>query len=153
MGTQKGVKCLLWAGDCRFPSYPFDWIHPLFCGPRGLSWPCSSCGQHIRGGGEAFCSPLWMSQGSSIGRITADHRTIEVQTVVSPCIDKNGGTAMNVTRALQVVLVCEAWFIALGVVSCSTDLWHSRCLAGHSDVMRDGFLSLNGAWGLSVGGR
>jgi len=45
----------------------------LFRGP--LLGPCSSCGKPIRGG-EAFCSHCGCSQGSSIGRITADTRTI-----------------------------------------------------------------------------
>ena len=42
---------------------------------RPLLAPCSSCGRPIRGG-EAFCSHCGCSQGSSIGRITADTRTI-----------------------------------------------------------------------------
>jgi hypothetical protein len=37
--------------------------------------PCRSCRRPIRGG-EAFCSHCGCSQGSSIGRITADTRTI-----------------------------------------------------------------------------
>src|SRR5690348_9083239 len=40
-----------------------------------LLGPCSSCGKPIRGG-EAFCSHCGCSQGSTIGRITADNRTI-----------------------------------------------------------------------------
>src|ERR1700746_211610 len=44
-----------------------------FRGP--LLGPCSSCGKPIRGG-EAFCSHCGCSQGSSIGRITADNRPI-----------------------------------------------------------------------------
>ena len=42
---------------------------------RPLLGPCSSCGKAIRGG-EAFCSHCGCSQGSSMGRITADTRTI-----------------------------------------------------------------------------
>jgi hypothetical protein len=42
---------------------------------KPLLGPCSSCGKPIRGG-EAFCSHCGCSQGSSIGRITADNRTI-----------------------------------------------------------------------------
>jgi len=46
-------------------------LYFLFRGP--LLGPCSSCGKPIRGG-EAFCSHCGCSQGSSIGRITADTR-------------------------------------------------------------------------------
>jgi hypothetical protein len=42
---------------------------------KPLLSPCSSCGRPIRRG-EAFCSHCGCSQGSSIGRITADTRTI-----------------------------------------------------------------------------
>jgi Phospholipase_D-nuclease N-terminal len=42
---------------------------------RPLLAPCSSCGTPIRRG-EAFCSHCGCSQGSSVGRITADTRTI-----------------------------------------------------------------------------
>jgi hypothetical protein len=42
---------------------------------RPLLAPCSSCGRPIRRG-EAFCSHCGCSQGSSIGRIAADTRTI-----------------------------------------------------------------------------
>jgi Phospholipase_D-nuclease N-terminal len=48
-------------------------LYFLFRGP--LLGPCSSCGKPIRGG-EAFCSQCGCSQGSSMGRITADNRTI-----------------------------------------------------------------------------
>jgi hypothetical protein len=48
-------------------------LYFVFRGP--LLSPCSSCGRPIRGG-EAFCSHCGCSQGSSIGRITADTRTI-----------------------------------------------------------------------------
>src|SRR5438874_3188912 len=48
-------------------------LYFLFRGP--LLAPCSSCGKPIRGG-EAFCSHCGCSQGSSIGRVTADNRTI-----------------------------------------------------------------------------
>ena len=48
-------------------------LYFVFRGP--LLGPCSSCGKPIRGG-EAFCSHCGCSQGSSIGRITADNRTI-----------------------------------------------------------------------------
>src|SRR5712672_1085369 len=48
-------------------------LYFVFRGP--LLGPCSSCGKPIRGG-EAFCSHCGCSQGSSIGRITADTRTI-----------------------------------------------------------------------------
>ena len=48
-------------------------LYFLFRGP--LLGPCRSCGKPIRGG-EAFCSHCGCSQGSSIGRITADNRTI-----------------------------------------------------------------------------
>ena len=40
-----------------------------------LLGPCSSCGKPIRGG-EAFCSHCGCSQGSTIGRITANTRTV-----------------------------------------------------------------------------
>ena len=46
-------------------------LYFLFRGP--LLGPCSSCGKPIRGG-EAFCSHCGCSQGSSIGRSTADTR-------------------------------------------------------------------------------
>src|SRR5271155_4551889 len=42
---------------------------------RPLLGPCSSCGKPIRGG-EAFCSHCGCSQDSSVGRITANNRTI-----------------------------------------------------------------------------
>ena len=48
-------------------------LYFLFRGP--LLGPCSSCAKPVRGG-EAFCSHCGCSQGSSIGRITADNRTI-----------------------------------------------------------------------------
>src|ERR1051325_5610869 len=48
-------------------------LYFLFRAP--LLGACSSCGKPIRGG-EAFCSHCGCSQGSSIGRITADTRTI-----------------------------------------------------------------------------
>ena len=48
-------------------------LYFLFRGP--LVGSCSSCGKPIRGG-EAFCSHCGCSQGSSIGRSTADNRTI-----------------------------------------------------------------------------
>src|SRR5262252_10055798 len=48
-------------------------LYFVFRGP--LLGPCSSCGRPIRGG-EAFCSHCGCSQVSSIGRITADTRTI-----------------------------------------------------------------------------
>ncbi len=48
-------------------------LYFVFRGP--LLNPCSSCGTPIRGG-EAFCSHCGCSQGSSVGRITADTRTI-----------------------------------------------------------------------------
>jgi hypothetical protein len=48
-------------------------LYFLFRGP--ILGPCSSCGKPIRGG-EAFCSHCGCSQGSSIGHITADNRTI-----------------------------------------------------------------------------
>ena len=47
-------------------------LYFVFRGP--LLGPCSSCGKPIRGG--AFCSHCGSSQRSSIGRITADNRTI-----------------------------------------------------------------------------
>jgi hypothetical protein len=46
-------------------------LYFLFRGP--LLGPCSSCGKPIRRG-EAFCSHCGSSQGSSLGRITADTR-------------------------------------------------------------------------------
>jgi hypothetical protein len=46
-------------------------LYFVFRGP--LLRPCSSCSKPIRGG-EAFCSHCGCSQGSSIGRITADNR-------------------------------------------------------------------------------
>src|SRR5258706_1171266 len=48
-------------------------LYFVFRGP--LLQPCSSCSKPVRGG-EAFCSHCGCSQGSSIGRITADNRTI-----------------------------------------------------------------------------
>ena len=48
-------------------------LYFVFRGP--LLGPCSSCGNPVRGG-EAFCSHCGCSQDSSIGRITADTRTI-----------------------------------------------------------------------------
>jgi hypothetical protein len=48
-------------------------LYFLFRGP--LLGPCGSCGKPIRGG-EAFCSHCGCSQGSSVGRIPADNRTI-----------------------------------------------------------------------------
>jgi Phospholipase_D-nuclease N-terminal len=48
-------------------------LYFVFRGP--LLGPCSSCGRPVRGG-EAFCSHCGCSQGSSIGRITADTRTV-----------------------------------------------------------------------------
>src|SRR5947208_5484858 len=48
-------------------------LYFVFRGP--LLGTCSSCGKPIRGG-EAFCSHCGCSRGSSIGRITADSRTI-----------------------------------------------------------------------------
>jgi len=48
----------------------------LYFALRGpLLGPCNSCGKPIRGG-EAFCSHCGRSQGSSVGRVTADTRTI-----------------------------------------------------------------------------
>jgi hypothetical protein len=46
-------------------------LYFVFRGP--LLGPCSSCGKPIRAG-EAFCSHCGCSQGSSIGRSTADTR-------------------------------------------------------------------------------
>jgi Phospholipase_D-nuclease N-terminal len=48
-------------------------LYFVFRGP--LLGPCTSCGRPIRGG-EAFCSHCGCSQASSIGRTTADSRTI-----------------------------------------------------------------------------
>jgi hypothetical protein len=48
-------------------------LYFVFRGP--LLAPCSSCGEPVRGG-EAFCSHCGCSQGSSIGRVTADNRAI-----------------------------------------------------------------------------
>ena len=48
-------------------------LYFLFRGP--LLGPCSSCGKPIRGG-EAFCSHCGCSQGSNIGRTTADKHTL-----------------------------------------------------------------------------
>jgi hypothetical protein len=48
-------------------------LYFAFRGP--LLVPCTSCRKPIRGG-EAFCSHCGYSQRSSIGRITADPRTI-----------------------------------------------------------------------------
>jgi hypothetical protein len=47
-------------------------LYFVFRGP--LLGPCASCGKSIRSG-EAFCSHCGCSQGSGIGRITADNRT------------------------------------------------------------------------------
>src|ERR1700739_4569788 len=47
-------------------------LYFLFRGP--LLAPCNSCGKPIRRG-AAFCSHCGSSQGSSIGRITADDHT------------------------------------------------------------------------------
>jgi hypothetical protein len=48
-------------------------LYFVFRGP--LLGLCSSCGKPVRAG-EAFCSHCGCSQGSSVGRITADTRTI-----------------------------------------------------------------------------
>jgi hypothetical protein len=48
-------------------------LYFVFRGP--LLAPCSSCREPIRVG-ESFCSHCGCSQGSSIGRITADTRTV-----------------------------------------------------------------------------
>ena len=48
-------------------------LYFVFRGP--LLGPCRSCGKPIRRG-EAFCSHCGCSQGSSIGHITAETRTI-----------------------------------------------------------------------------
>ena len=48
-------------------------LYFVFRGP--LLGSCSSCSKPVRGG-EAFCSHCGCSQGSSIGHITADNRTI-----------------------------------------------------------------------------
>jgi len=47
-------------------------LYFVFRGP--LLGPCSSCGRPSRAG-EAFCSHCGCSQGSTIGRVTADTRT------------------------------------------------------------------------------
>jgi hypothetical protein len=47
-------------------------LYFVFRGP--LLEPCSCCGRPVRGG-EAFCSHCGCSQGSSTGRVTADHGT------------------------------------------------------------------------------
>ena len=48
-------------------------LYFVFRGP--LLQPCSSCSKPIQAG-EAFCSHCGRLQGSGIGRITADNRTI-----------------------------------------------------------------------------
>ena len=48
-------------------------LYFVFRGP--LLGPCSSCGRPSRAG-EAFCSHCGCSQGSSIGRVTAETRTM-----------------------------------------------------------------------------
>ena len=48
-------------------------LYFVFRGP--LLQPCSSCSKPIQAG-EAFCSHCGCLQGSGIGRITADNRTI-----------------------------------------------------------------------------
>jgi hypothetical protein len=48
-------------------------LYFVFRGP--LLGPCGSCGKPIRAG-ESFCSHCGCSQGTSIGRHTADTRTI-----------------------------------------------------------------------------
>jgi hypothetical protein len=48
-------------------------LYFVFRGP--LLVPCNSCGKPMHGG-EAFCSHCGCSQGSSIGHIRADNRTI-----------------------------------------------------------------------------
>jgi len=48
-------------------------LYFVFRGP--LLQPCSSCSKPIQAG-EAFCSHCGRLQGSGIGSITADNRTI-----------------------------------------------------------------------------
>ena len=74
-GRKKASNACLGLGDCRFPHTQFDRIHPLFCVPRASPWALQFCGNLIREK-EAFCSHCGCSQGSSIGRIAADTRTI-----------------------------------------------------------------------------
>ena len=58
---------------CFIPNLIGFILYFVFRGP--LRGPCSSCGRPIRRG-EAFCSHCGCSQASSIGRVTADTRTI-----------------------------------------------------------------------------
>ena len=75
-------------GDARRRQMPaWAWVIAAFLIPNLIGFilyfvfrtpllgPCSSCGKPVRGG-EAFCSHCGCSQGSTIGRITANTRTV-----------------------------------------------------------------------------
>jgi Phospholipase_D-nuclease N-terminal len=71
---RRGMPAWAWViAAFLIPNFIGFILYFVFRGP--LLGPCSSCGKPIRGG-EAFCSHCGCSQGSSIGRITADNRTI-----------------------------------------------------------------------------
>ena len=75
-GDAKRRQMPAWAwviAACFIPNLIGFILYFVFRGP--LLGPCSSCGRPIRGG-EAFCSHCGCSQASSIGRVTADTRTI-----------------------------------------------------------------------------
>ena len=75
-GDAKRRQMPAWAwviAACFIPNLIGFILYFVFRGP--LRGPCSSCGTPIRWG-EPFCSYCGCSQASSIGRITADNRTI-----------------------------------------------------------------------------
>jgi hypothetical protein len=75
-GDAKRRQMPAWAwviAACFIPNLIGFILYFVFRGP--LRGPCSSCGRPIRCG-EAFCSNCGCSQASSIGRVTADTRTI-----------------------------------------------------------------------------
>jgi hypothetical protein len=121
-------------------------LYFVFRGP--LLGPCSSCGKPIRRG-EAFCSHCGCSQGSSIGRITADNRTIWRKKGGNNLASHKTEDGMKRERALQVVLVLVGLFYCFWGYLLFDDLWHSRWLSEHSDVMPM-FLSLNTALGVCL---
>jgi phospholipase D-like protein len=71
---RRGMPAWAWViAAFLIPNFIGFILYFVFRGP--LLGPCSSCGKPIRGG-EAFCSHCGCSQGSNIGRMTADNRTI-----------------------------------------------------------------------------
>src|SRR5215831_2984603 len=72
-GRKKASNAGLGLGDCRFPHTQFDWIHPLFSVPRASPWALQFLWQAYSRG-RSILLTLGCSQGSSIGRITANTR-------------------------------------------------------------------------------